>query len=286
MGRLRRNWLLFVFCSMCVVLFAGIFFVSGPAGAQVSVSSGSASPTNPAYEKYIAAKGFTSPAEIPTTADGHYLGYIPPQFKVPALKGPSRAALQTATIPSKYDLRVASTVAPKHPIGVTPVRDQYACGSCWAFGAMASLESYLKLHEVTADFSEADLNENHGWDAPVCMGGNETMATGYMARWAGPLSETDSPYPYWLTTQGQGGSSGESPTSASLVGAAGYHIQNVYWLPQRANYTDNTTVKEAIMANGAVAVSYYVNNASYYNPATYSYYCNNSSWVRIMRSRL
>lgn len=286
MGKSRRNWGFFVFYSTCVVLFAGVFLVSGPVGAQISVSSGSAAPADPAYEKYIAEKGSISATEIPHTADGHCLGYIPPRFKVPALKVPSEAALQTSQIPSKYDLRYASTVPPVHPVGVTPVKDQYGCGSCWAFGAMASLESYLKLNGVKADFSEEDLNENHGWDPPVCMGGNETMATAYMARWAGPVNEADEPYPYWLTEQSSGVLPTEEPleepaTSAPPVGAApgvatAYHIQNVYWLPQRASFTDNTAVKQAIIANGAVAVSFYFDDA-YYNASTYSYYCNDAS---------
>ena len=298
MGRSRRNSVSLVLCRMCVVLFAGVFLVSGRVNAQISLSSGSLAPTNPAYEKYIAKKASTPVTAMPKTASGHYLGYIPPRFKVPALKGPSKTALgtvqATTPAPSYYDLRVASTVAPKHPVGVTPVKDQYGCGDCWAFATMASLESYLKLHSVTASFSEEDLNENHGWDYAPCMGGNEWMATAYMARWAGPVNEIDVPVPYWFTEQGEGGSPAPSQglaipelsTLAPVVGATPgaatkYHIQNVYWLPQGTypmSSADIITAKQAIMNNGAVAVSFYYDD-SYYNTSTFSYYCNDSTQV-------
>ena len=87
MGRSRRNSVSLVLCCMCVVLFAGVFLVSGRVNAQISLSSGSLAPTNPAYEKYIAKKASAPVTAMPKTASGHYLGYIPPRFKVPALKG-------------------------------------------------------------------------------------------------------------------------------------------------------------------------------------------------------
>jgi hypothetical protein len=180
---------------------------------------------------------------------------------------------------------------------VTPVKDQYGCGDCWAFATMASLESYLKLHSVTASFSEEDLNENHGWDYAPCMGGNEWMATAYMARWTGPVNEIDVPVPYWFTEQGEGGSPAPSSqglaipelsTSVSVVGATPgvatkYHIQNVYWLPQSSfpmSSTDITTAKQAIINNGAVAVSFYYDDSYYggtYDPTNFSYYCNDGT---------
>lgn len=39
--------------------------------------------------------------------------------------------------------------------GVTPVKDQGNCGSCWAFGTVAPLESAIKINEgITVDLSE------------------------------------------------------------------------------------------------------------------------------------
>jgi C1A family cysteine protease len=191
--------------------------------------------------------------------------------------------MEATTLPASFDLRSSS------PVGVTPVKDQVQCGSCWTFGSLASLESYFKYKKGTAtDFSEADMNENHFGDWGVCMGGNATLSTAYLTRWAGPVTEADVPYPYWFTEGG--GSVAPSAAEESTLGATpgvptGYHVQNVYFLPQSAQpltAADRIVWKTAIKANGAVAIAFHApasqaERDNYYNDAKAAYYCNDTT---------
>ena len=158
--------------------------------------------------------------------------------------------------PTSYDLRTMNKL--------TPIRNQGACGSCWTFATMASLESYGKPGNDW-NFSEQDLNVTHGFDYAECNGGNHDMATAYLARWSGPLSETDVPYPY-----GDG-----SPAAAITMN--GYspqkHIQQVIFIPQRSNFWDNDTIKYFISTYGAAYVSFYY-GSSYIDAADLSFYNN------------
>jgi hypothetical protein len=112
----------------------------------------------------------------------------------------------------------------------------------------------------------------------VCMGGNYLMSTAYMARWGGPVTEADVPYPYWFTETG--GSSAVSASIPSIVGETPgvpttYRAQNVYFLPQSATRphpaADLTTLKTAIQTSGAVGINVHWDN-TYYNPTNNSYY--------------
>jgi len=88
----------------------------------------------------------------------------PPDWRQRApLRSMLQAPLASQPLPSAFDWRALN--------GVTPVRNQRSCGSCWAFGTVAVLESALKIRSgVAEDLSEQYLiscNES-GWD---CEGG-------------------------------------------------------------------------------------------------------------------
>ena len=114
-------------------------------------------------------------------------GYIPtPHMRQARPAGALPRIGSVATLPAKFDLRAQN--------GLTPVQNQGACGSCWTFGSLGSLESsLLRATGQTNSFSEDHLN-SFGLGT-CCQGGHRGMATAYLARWDGPVSATDDPYP-------------------------------------------------------------------------------------------
>lgn len=218
--------------------------------AQVPLSQ---APLNPAFQQYQAARERGTVQSL--SAGGHALGYVPAPVNLEHTAGQGAlASHQVSGAPATYDLRTLGKL--------TAIRDQAACGSCWTFGACASLESCLLTNE-TWDFSENNLKNTHGFDWGPCDGGNIWMSTAYMARWSGPATEAADPYHDWDDRP--------SPPVSAVK-----HVQDVLFLPLRASATDNDTIKQAIMTYGAVTSSFYYND-SYYNSSTHAYYCNSAS---------
>ncbi len=154
--------------------------------------------------------------------------------------------------PTQYDLRQKNKV--------TSVRDQGDCGSSWAFASFASLESCLMPSEQR-NFSEKNLLDNHGFDYDECDGGHAWMTAAYLARWDGPLNESDDTYPY---------------TSYKITGDTPQkHVQQIIFLPYRSGYLDNDNIKYVISNYGAVYCTFR-QDFLYYNYSDYSYYYNGS----------
>ncbi len=176
---------------------------------------------------------------VPTVMDMDYLADIN--------AGVVRAPV--GGFPASYDLRTQGRVS--------PVRNQGKYGTCWAFAAIGSLESWVAGNEgVSVDFSENNLANLHGWDWGFDAGGNATMATAYFVKWGGPVAEASDPYP------SIGGSQSLAPVR---------HVQKVVWIPGKSDSLDNDAIKEAVMERGALYVSYY-HASSYYKSATTSYF--------------
>jgi PKD repeat protein len=105
-----------------------------------------------------------------------------------------------------------------------------------------------------------------GYDRNQDDGGNTWMSTAYLARWTGPVNETDDPY---------NAHSGVSPVGIP----AKKHIQDVYFIPPRQNFADNANIKNAILAYGAVTTDLFMDeqNSTIWNQATGSYYYNGNA---------
>lgn len=158
--------------------------------------------------------------------------------------------------PQKYDPRTLGLV--------TTVKNQGSNEVCWDFAGLATLESYLKLHNIgTFDFSEEHLrwwatpNNGYGWNRQSLEGGPTQIVPGYFTSGSGPKLESDIPYT----------------------------IGNLYGAPSNMNtaktaidvtdiiYLDNniTSIKNSILQNGAVETCYY-DDFNYLNEDSYYYY--------------
>lgn len=240
-------------CSIFVTLLTGLLVAASPGTSNSQTLTLKSAPPNPAFLDHAQARA--SGMQQTNTLSGRPLGHTPhPVGLSHAKRTQSTGAARAAALPRSYDIRRLGWVP--------PVRDQGDCGSCWTFGAMASVESRLRQRGVASNFSEADLNRYHGFDNAPCDGGNIWMSTAYFARWSGPVSEADVPYPYAAVN---------SVVNATPGVKVRQHIQGVNFLPDRGTSTDNDTWKSAVMQSGATDVSFMYDDA-YYNEDTYSYW--------------
>lgn len=209
-----------------------LFFLFSKASAQNNPEIG---PLNPAFLNYLNLK--QTGMIYHQTETGKTLGKTPSTIPVIFSTKTFTTFKQTQSAPpASYDLRNFNKI--------TPVKNQGACGDCWAYAAMASLESYFMPNE-SLDLSEEHLNVYNGFDFGSCNGGNDQMSAAYFTRWSGPVTET----------------------SSDVI----KHVQNIIFLPPRNSPTDNTNIKNAIMSYGAVGASFHYSNG-YYNSLTSSYY--------------
>jgi C1A family cysteine protease len=208
---------------------------------------------NPDYVKWLQGKTETF------SSDGHALGEIPPPYKLPTelpdyLK---KQLIPKETLPASFDLRTTG--------GLTSVKDQGQCGSCWAFATMGAIESRWKVNgRGTYDLSEDNLNTCHPpFVLAPCEGGNAYLSLAYLSRGSGPKSESDDPYSDSHTTD-------DCPSGLSPQGI----ITSGWFIPT----TDPNLIKSLIQTYGALATDMYY-TASSYNSGNHTYYYSGSESI-------
>jgi C1A family cysteine protease len=221
-------------CKGGMALFLmGMMFLSSLVYAQLPEQA----PVNPALLNWLGNKD----------GEPNY-GYVPSPL--------DRSHLTPSAVkdvpPAQFDLRTTD--------GVTSVKNQGLCGSCWSHAVCSALESWLKITTSEVfDFSENNMKNNHGFLLDHCYGGNNDMAVAYLARWVGPLLESEDPY-----NPSQSIPLITTPPPQKLLRQA--PVFNL-------NGTDRAEIQNAIMTYGALSTPMYWNDLRY-NSGAYTYYSN------------
>ena len=161
-----------------------------PAAAAEEVMG--ADPEIEALQREIDAKGYDWTARRTWVTDlspedfQALLGYEMPRSEEKRIAAGYEPEFPIASyLPSTYDWRDYG--------GVTAVKNQGGCGSCWDFAAIAALESAVKIHTAT----EYDLSEQQILSCATygfgCSGGHASYAWNYIRQY-GAVSEACMPY--------------------------------------------------------------------------------------------
>ncbi|MBC7765451.1 MAG: hypothetical protein H7Y41_03115 [Hyphomonadaceae bacterium] len=172
---------------------------------------------------------------------------------------------RTGNLPSSYDLRTATP----NFWYVSPIRDQGTDGTCWAFASVGAIESnLLKASGLKYNFSESNLKHatsldagEWGFNRTTNDGGNRDVVTAYLARLQGMVLEKDDPYV--VGDASRPNSENKKPVSMYLDKAIYYPAPTSYYACLDANYL--STIKQAVLDNGAVAFSMYWDKNYYFD---------------------
>ena len=140
---------------------------------------------NPQYQYYLNHK------------EEFTYGYIPPKYIFPQEKTRSIRTRSSSPIDGirKYDS--TSSDANENRFGrsvVTPPKNQYHTGTCWAQANLSVIETLLKIkYNQDYDLSEGHMAYNVDNNTDLQSGGSENDVLAYFARLAGPVLESNFP---------------------------------------------------------------------------------------------
>ena len=235
--------------NFCFILMSLILSISSKTYSQKPTT---ANEINPEFVDWLNGKIET------ISANGHPLGEIPSPYllhtELP--NSPKSQPLLKSAPPASFDLRTTG--------GLTSVKNQGTCGSCWTFGTMAAIESrWLILGRSTYDLSEDNLNTCRApFVSNPCQSGNVLMSAARLVRGLGPFSESDDPYSESHTGI-------DCPSGLNPQGI----ISSVWSIPN----TDPSLIKSLIQQYGALTSNMYMNEALYYNSTDHTYYYSGTS---------
>jgi C1A family cysteine protease len=133
------------------------------------------------------------------------------EFRTGFLNYRPRDYTNVTRITPVVDGPIANDIDWRNNGAVTPVKDQGQCGSCWAFGATAAIESY---GQITGTYSLQVLAPQQITSCDTtsygCQGGWAEHAFNYVTLAGGIQAE--STYPYVSGTTGQTGSCKADPS--------------------------------------------------------------------------
>jgi C1A family cysteine protease len=204
------------------------------------------SPLNPDYVKY---RQQISAGIFHISKDGYMLNEEPLQYLYSFDRYLETKTGKGIQYDDVYDLRTLGWVS--------PVVNQGSCGVCWTFATVASLESWiLKFTWGIFDFSEQNIRTCHGFylSSGTCTGGNPKKSSAYMTRFSGPVLESEDPY------------NSDPSSQCQNIYPPAYRISGYRSLPN-----DMNTIKDALIARGALYTNMYYDD-QYYNSGNYTYY--------------
>jgi len=113
-------------------------------------------------------------------------GFVPPPIDLSYINGSHLDAMASPMVfPTRFDLRESGYVS--------GVRNQSVCGSCYAFAALANIESRMLFDGAgTFDFSENNAKECNYYGTS-CDGGNYYIMANYFSKY-GTVLESCDPY--------------------------------------------------------------------------------------------
>ena len=161
------SWTNSALVALRLVLLAGVLIVGGAAQAQDPGQGGPGDAPQPAMG-IVETRG---------------RGLLDPPVDLSHLDGNWRLAASTEALPARWDWRQQSIV--------TKVQNQGACGSCYSFATLGSLESQIQVKGGDKyDFSENNAAECN-YEEKNCNWGNIWLVSSYLSAYGTVLESCD-----------------------------------------------------------------------------------------------